>query len=432
MDNFNDFEYDYLNDTYRKYKDEIESVYNQYKNKLIENGCILLTEEKIGSHIWFIKAHLVKFKYDYPNCHQTFEYLEEENIPFINRIAGIYNVETGKLDDSLIHQKAHQLKEPDDFLDGWCKYFICDFKGKRTCNIGASNRERAIKCYKFLKRKYRDLNIELYIIDFWTEDYMNIDHLYLDGDGKLTIRECQYAKYIHKWLEQEKHKMLNIDKEIKQVLENAGVKQLYEDYPSSFSLDVFSSLPTFKDKIEYCNIHLKKLGAGSSRIAYRIDNEKVLKIAKNKKGIAQNEAEISFGASLYPQIFAQIFNADTRTNLWLEMELAEKPTTQDFKDIFGIPMKEFFGVVAKIIEVAIGKRMNGKTENSERLYNQFMAEEHPFFYTLQTYLYDYTPQYPADLLRLVNWGKVIRNGQEHIVIIDNGLSDDVARQYYKG
>lgn len=432
MYNFNDFEYDYLNDTYHKYKDEIESVYNQYKNKLLEQGCTLSTQEHIGSHMWFYKANLVYFKYKFPQCQQSFEYLEEEKISFIKRIAGMYNVETKELDDSSKHQYQHQYKEPEDLLNGWCRYFICDIKGKRTCNIGASNREKAIKCYKFLRNKYKDLNIELYSLDFWTKDYLDIEHIYLDDTGKITFEEQKEQYYINKWILQERNKMFNIEQEINQVLENAGVKQLDEDYPSSFSLDVFSSLPTFKEKIEYCNIHLKKLGAGSSRIAYRIDNEKVLKIAKNKKGIAQNEAEISFGASLYPQIFAQIFNADTRTNLWLEMELAEKPTTQDFKDVFGIPMKEFFGVVAKIIEVAIGKQMNGKTENSERLYNQFMTEEHPFFYTLQTYLYDYTPQYPADLLRLANWGKVIRNGQEHIVIIDNGLSDDVARQYYRG
>lgn len=225
---------------------------------------------------------------------------------------------------------------------------------------------------------------------------------------------------------------LRINKELQQVFENAGVKQLDEDYPQGFSLEEFSSLPTFKEKIEYCNTHLKKLGVGSSRIAYQVDNEKVLKIAKNKKGIAQNDYEMSFGGSLYPDIFAQIFNGDYANATWLEMELATKPTSQDFQNIFGINMKEFFGVVSKIITIATGKKIGSTTPNTEELHAQFMAEEHPFFYSLQTYFYDYTPEYPADLLRLANWGKVVRNGKEHIVIVDNGLSDDVAKQFYRG
>ena len=43
---------------------------------------------------------------------------------------------------------------------------------------------------------------------------------------------------------------------------------------------------------------------------------------------------------------------------------------------------------------------------------------------------DFSSIYVEDLYRFANWGVVIRDGSKHLVIIDNGLSDDVARQYY--
>lgn len=85
-----------------------------------------------------------------------------------------------------------------------CRYFVCDLKGKRICNLSASNRERAIKCYKFLHKKYIELNIELYTVEFWSEDSMDIINLYFDNDGKVTVKEFEEAKYIKKYILQER------------------------------------------------------------------------------------------------------------------------------------------------------------------------------------------------------------------------------------
>ena len=62
-------------------------------------------------------------------------------------------------------------------------------------------------------------------------------------------------------------------------------------YPVSFNMDEFKMLKTFAARIKYCQARLQRISSGSSRIVYKIDNEKVLKLAKNRKGIAQNEAE---------------------------------------------------------------------------------------------------------------------------------------------
>jgi hypothetical protein len=98
-----------------------------------------------------------------------------------------------------------------------------------------------------------------------------------------------------------------------------------EAYPESFNMESFKQLKTFAERIRYCEEHLSKIGAGSSRIVYKIDDEKVLKLAKNNKGIAQNEAEYDIFKTAYyaDNLAAEVFDVDDHY-LWIEMELAEK------------------------------------------------------------------------------------------------------------
>ena len=110
-------------------------------------------------------------------------------------------------------------------------------------------------------------------------------------------------------------------------------------YPSNFDLRYFSTIPTFKDRIAYCKERLPLLGNGSSRITFKVDDKKVLKIAKNAKGIAQNEKEEDWGRNQYG-CFAEIYEADTDNHTWIEMELARKATNQDFIKHFGITTSE--------------------------------------------------------------------------------------------
>jgi hypothetical protein len=72
---------------------------------------------------------------------------------------------------------------------------------------------------------------------------------------------------------------------INELLELAGCQTLTEmAYPTNFSLEEFSQIRSFKGRVDYCEQRLQRLGSGSSRIAYKVDDEKCLKIAKNQKG----------------------------------------------------------------------------------------------------------------------------------------------------
>ena len=55
-----------------------------------------------------------------------------------------------------------------------------------------------------------------------------------------------------------------------------------EAYPESFSFEEFNNIRSYNGKLKYANQRLKKISSGSSRVVYQVDNERVLKIAKNK------------------------------------------------------------------------------------------------------------------------------------------------------
>ena len=110
--------------------------------------------------------------------------------------------------------------------------------------------------------------------------------------------------------------MINISESIKtELLKHEAfdliVTMLDEEYPQSFNMEEFKTLKSFNARINYCQENLKRISSGSSRIVYMIDDEKVLKLAKNNKGIAQNEVEISYGGDYtLDRIVAEVYESD--------------------------------------------------------------------------------------------------------------------------
>ena len=208
-------------------------------------------------------------------------------------------------------------------------------------------------------------------------------------------------------------------------------------YPSSFDLQYFSTIPTFKDRIQYCKDRLKLIGNGSSRIVFQVDNNKVLKIAKNKKGINQNQREENWGRNQYG-CFAEIYEADTDNHTWIEMELARKATNQDFIKHFGITINELKDII-HYMYFQYNNRSNYWFNEEEkikldRFFNEnIYNEQNKELYNLYHYMLDYQPDRASisDWGAKSNWGVVNRNGEEWLVIIDDGFDDDIYNSYYK-
>lgn len=200
-----------------------------------------------------------------------------------------------------------------------------------------------------------------------------------------------------------------------------------EDYPSSWDIEEFKKLTSFDARIKYCKEHLERIGAGTSRIVYKIDDEKVLKLAKNKKGVAQNEVEIRMSQDSYVEdIVAEVFEYD-ENNLWLEMELARRLDKTIFEKLTGFGFGVFCDAIYNYNIIARGIR-----GFSQRPMSQAMVDEmHEDEFISSVFDFIGSAGMPAgDLMRLSTYGIVGSPAGERIVIIDYGLDDDVLSSFY--
>jgi mRNA-degrading endonuclease RelE of RelBE toxin-antitoxin system len=211
------------------------------------------------------------------------------------------------------------------------------------------------------------------------------------------------------------------------------LKENLEDeanYPKEFDLQYFNNLNSFAKRVQYCNQKLYRLASGSARIVYMIDNETVLKLAKNRKGIAQNEVEAGMGEYydlVDTGIFAAVYAHDER-NLWIEMEFARRSRQSDFRRLIGVDFKTF----CQFVDKAHGQYTPSRTWRSPMSNETFnhLIESNDFFNALNYYLSNYQPDVIGDLKRISSWGVAKRDSKEFLTLIDFGLNDDTYDKYY--
>lgn len=192
-------------------------------------------------------------------------------------------------------------------------------------------------------------------------------------------------------------------------------------YPQSFDMEYFKSLNSFAARVRYCNEKLQRLGSGSSRIVYLIDDNTVLKLAKNKKGIAQNQLEAEAWHSMYG-IFAEVYETEPN-GLWIEMQRARKAKKSDFKNITGHTFEEFVKYVMAYHQCYT--RHRGWIHYEEPNWDEY--EDNEFFSDVQSFLGNTGLESVGDFVRISSWGVVNNN---ELVMVDYGLNDDVYETYY--
>lgn len=203
-------------------------------------------------------------------------------------------------------------------------------------------------------------------------------------------------------------------------------------YPTSFNMEEFKNCNSFAARVRYCQARLPRISSGSSRIVYKIDDEKVLKLAKNAKGVAQNNTE-AYSYATETGIGAQVFDHD-ENDLWLEMELARRATAADFKNIVGVP----FAFVQNYVNYTAKRYSRNMFISYDRRYKetfeQIDNEDFPnweWFSGLRDYMDGTSLETVGDLKRPSSWGVVKRNGADEIVLIDFGLDDEVYDNFYR-
>jgi hypothetical protein len=202
---------------------------------------------------------------------------------------------------------------------------------------------------------------------------------------------------------------------------------LDEDYPKGFDLNKFKTLTSWAAKQRYAQEQLgKPIGRGSSRIVYKVDEGKVLKLAKNAKGLLQNEVEIDISSTeYYPDILAQVFDYDKEGHLWVEMELARRAKKSDFKSVYGINFEDMGMHLRNYEALSNGKRkiFGIDPEVEEAMYeNEFVSE-------LQNFMAD-TNSLSGDIAAIGSWGMVKRDGIFKPVLIDFGITNAIYQDYY--
>lgn len=202
-----------------------------------------------------------------------------------------------------------------------------------------------------------------------------------------------------------------------------------EDYPISFDFEEFKSLTSFAARIRYCEEHLQRISSGSSRIVYKIDNEKVLKLAKNKKGLAQNEIEASYSNdNLIGDIVAKVFDYH-QDDLWIEMELARRMSKSDFKRITGFNWDDYITAIWNYGKQVNPQRTRGlQKKPMEKEIEEAMWEDE-FIYDMFQFIGNFDIPV-GDLTRTNSYGIVKRDASEEVVLIDYGLTHEVYDSYY--
>lgn len=212
---------------------------------------------------------------------------------------------------------------------------------------------------------------------------------------------------------------LHIDENILQLIEQTG----------NFDFEAFKSIKSFKNKIQYASTHLPKLGAGSSRIVYDLGNDKVLKLAKNTKGIAQNEHEYDVSRSYdHLNVVPAVYDFDENYS-WIVFDKIRPAKKSDIQQIIGVNFDDFVIYVAYKTQWSIG---GGKNNHFKDRFdhidynNKLILRENETVQNIIEVAVIFK-LHPNDLIRISTYG-VSKNGG--LVLADAGGSLDIINKYY--
>ncbi len=200
--------------------------------------------------------------------------------------------------------------------------------------------------------------------------------------------------------------------------------------PPDWDKETFSPRGSFRKQLAYAMDRASKVGTGSGRVAFNIQYEgrpTVLKIAKNQKGLAQNEYEAQTLSEYMIKdtgLFIPMIDYDEENDppRWIHTELAKKMTPNQFKKFFGISHLELDTLLA----YGTGQSHLIKWRKYDPDVFDQLIENNETLYDLVNIVGNYGMPF-GDFTRLANWG--IFQGRP--VIIDLGVSQGVWDQYYK-
>jgi hypothetical protein len=205
---------------------------------------------------------------------------------------------------------------------------------------------------------------------------------------------------------------------------------LNEAMSDKFSFEELQTINTFRGRYNYCLSTLGPTqGKGSSRVIFQLSDGKVLKLALNNKGIAQNEVECDWGLQSYNIVPKLYDETDTTNYYYLVSEYVLPAKKQDFKHVFNFTFETFCRCLVSIenwYNPNARHYISPMDDASLEILLNDSDELSPFY----NYITNYQPPI-GDMLRISNYGMTNRNGKPQIVLLDSGLNNNVYNSYYK-
>jgi len=207
---------------------------------------------------------------------------------------------------------------------------------------------------------------------------------------------------------------------IESIRTKKGLKNDGSGFGDKFNLKKFKELPSSEIMKKYAANFLQPLSLdeqgqerGSSRTVFLLGSKYALKIAMNKKGTAQNEAEMDVSTSPNSKaIFARVHDADDKF-LWLISDLVDPiKTPEQFESLTGLKWEQFSNIIAACLRkghpapVPTAASEFAKTVVTTAKANRLM---------------------PGDLCEISHWGKT---ADGRCVLLDYGFTQDVSANHY--
>jgi hypothetical protein len=201
-----------------------------------------------------------------------------------------------------------------------------------------------------------------------------------------------------------------------------------EAIKNDFDVNYFVSCKSYSARKRYCEEYIgKSIGKGSGRAVFQINDNAVLKLALNDKGVAQNEQEASndFDDWFFPKIYME-----SEDDTFIISEFAVPINSKLFFELTGIEWNTYLEVLT-----AIHNSTRDRNEYSEMCMLTDdevcdIIDNNEFCKEIEQYVGNYDIP-TGDLTRIGHYGMVNRNGKPNIVLIDYGLNRDIYYQFYR-
>lgn len=215
----------------------------------------------------------------------------------------------------------------------------------------------------------------------------------------------------------------NVYNKVNSIKESYGKKKnrINEAMDDSFSIKELSHMDSPSDVFWYCREHLgKQIGDGSSRAVFQMDDGRCIKVAYNDYGLQQNKVESKTNKSNF-RLFPLIYYSSPN-NLFIIMEYVLPATKEDIQQCLGMDTMSFYILIEKMERIKKGKA----DENSLDVY--FRNDKSGTLRDIYEYIINYDIPV-GDMTTLGNWGLTVRNGKEHLVLLDSGWNKETMGMY---